>query len=268
MSRLGDWLTGAESRLKRAEVSSPRLDALIIAEAVLHRHRAGLLAHLDDELTTAQRDQLESHLKSRLDRQPLAYIIGTKEFYGLDFKLTPDVLVPRPETEVLVEQAIRRAAEGGKVLDVGTGSGCIAVALKVHRPDLAVTASDVSAAALKVAALNAKLHLADIKFVLSDLFKDVQGRFDLILANLPYVPVGARRQLELDYEPPLALYGGDDGLDYYRPFLSALSSHLSKTGQAIIEAGPTQRAGLKRMAIAAGFKLSSLSEYVSLLIPR
>jgi len=261
------WLEQARTKLQAAGIDSARLDARILAESVLHKSRTWLLAHGPDKLTPAQRARLDQLLVLRIQRQPLAYILGTKEWYGLDFKITSDVLIPRPETETLVKAAIERAGQGASGLELGTGSGCMAVALKVNRPDLSLTAADVSASALKIARFNARRHSAKIKFVLSDLFKDVHGRFDLVLANLPYVPDGTRRQLELDYEPSLALYGGTDGLDYYRQFLPALSAHLAPGGQAIIEAGPTQRAELKILAGDAGFKLSSLSEYASLLTP-
>src|SRR5690606_31656459 len=209
--------------------------------------------------------RLDALLKKRLARQPLAYIVGHKEFFGLDFSVTPDVLIPRPETEVLVERAIKTAPKKSQVLELGTGSGCIAVSLKKNRPDLSVTAADVSQPALAVARRNAKLNRVGIEFVLSDLFKEISGRFDLVLANLPYVPEGVRRMAELDFEPQVALYGGVDGLDVYRQFFAGLSGHLHAGGSAIIETGPTQRQAVVNLADDFGFKLKSITEYVSIV---
>jgi release factor glutamine methyltransferase len=141
----------------------------------------------------------------------------------------------------------------------------VAVALKTARQDLQITATDVSAQALAVARKNAAKYKADIIFLLSDLLDDVQNRFDLILANLPYVPEGSRRMVELDFEPQVALYGGADGLDYYRQFLPEISAHLTEAGKAIIEAGPTQRRELKLLAENAGLALKSITEYISVL---
>jgi release factor glutamine methyltransferase len=143
----------------------------------------------------------------------------------------------------------------------------VAVALKVNRPDLIITATDISVAALKVARQNAKRHQVEIGFIQSNMFSRVDGRFNLVLANLPYVPNSVRRQPELDFEPQVALYAGADGLDYYRLFFEHISFHLAADGQAIIEAGPTQRAKLKILAAQAGLKLTSQSEYVSILKP-
>lgn len=263
---MAQWLNQAQSRLMAAGVDSVVLDTRMIAESILGRSRSWLLAHPEQTLTPAQIKRLNQFLKLRLARRPLAYILGDKEFYGLKFDLSPDVLIPRPETENMIEEVSRRAKPYKKVLDMGTGSGCVAIALKYDRPDLVVTATDVSAPALKIARANARRLGTDITFVLSDLFAGVQGRYDWVLANLPYVPDGARRQLELEYEPALALYGGADGLDYYRQFFTEVDDYLSPSGQVVIEAGPTQRAELVKLAGTAGFKLISSSEYISWLI--
>lgn len=262
---VGDWVSNAESKLAQTGVSTPLLDARVIAETVLSKPRSWLIAHSNDEVMAKDLKRLDSLLKKRLARQPLAYIVGHKEFFGLDFSVTPDVLIPRPETEVLVERAIKTAPQKSQVLEVGTGSGCIAVALKKNRPDLSVTAVDVSQPALAVARRNAKLNRVEIELVLSDLFKEISGRFDLVLANLPYVPEGVRRMAELDFEPQVALYGGVDGLDVYRQFFAELAGRLRTRGKAIIETGPTQRQAVISLAISFGFMVESISEYVSII---
>lgn len=265
---LGRWLDNAKQQLKAAGIDSASLDANILAEAVLEKNRIWLAAHRDFQLKRQQLSTLNKNLRLRLGRQPMAYITGQREFYGLDFIVDPSVLIPRPETENMVEKAIKIAPKHASVLEVGTGSGCVAIALKLNRQDLSITATDVSVQALDVARKNAVKHKANVTFLLSDLLDDVQDRYDLILANLPYVPEGSRRMAELDFEPQVALYGGTDGLDFYRQLIPNLSTHLTETGQAIIEAGPTQRRELKLLASSAGFLLRSITEYISVLTPK
>lgn len=263
--KLADSLSSAATDLRRAGIESARLDALLLIGHVLEKDKAWLLANPQFELDPNNLKKISKVLERRQRREPLAYIVGHKEFYGLDFKVTPAVLIPRPETEAMVEAAISSAPRRGSVLEVGTGSGCVAVALKAKRQDLVVMATDISKSALKIAKQNAKANSADIKFVLNDLFNRLEGRFDLILANLPYVPTGVRRQAELDYEPPVALFAGNDGLACYRRFMVDLPDYLSQGGRAIIEAGPTQRSEIKRIANDSGLKLTNISEYVAIL---
>ena len=264
--KTGDWLIEAEKQLKAAGIESARLDSRILLERVTGEERFWLLAHAERTLSRNVLKKLHKDLQRRRLREPLAYVTGYKEFYGLSFKVTKAVLIPRPETEAMVQAAVESAPRNGRVLELGTGSGCVAIALKLERADLEVTATDISPAALEAAQINAKRHTAAINFIKSDLFSEVSGRYDLVLANLPYVPSGTRRQPELDFEPALALYGGTDGLDYYRRFLKERKTYLVQPGgQVLIEAGPTQRLELKRLAGAVGFDLSSISEYVSLL---
>lgn len=265
--RVDDLIKGTVSKLRDVGIESARLDALLLLEYATARDRSWLLAHPEHNITGSMLAQFQQMSKRRVNREPLSYITGFKEFYGFDFKVNQDVLIPRPETELVVEHAITKAPPAAEILELGTGTGCIAVSLKLKRPDLAITATDISEAALKVARQNAKQHSADIKFVLSDLFESIAGQFDLILANLPYVPTDTRHQPELDFEPDLALFAGSDGLDYYRRFMAELGMHLNPTGLAIIEAGPTQRSQLNIMARKGGLKLTSISEYVSILEP-
>lgn len=260
---LGQWLDSASQRLAKSGIKSARLDAQLIAERVLSASRIQLAARRDEPLGLPAKRQLESLLTQRQDRIPLAYILENKEFYGLDFKITRAVLVPRPESEALVDAAIEFTPRGGTVLDMGTGSGCIAVSLKFHRPDLDISAVDISLRALNLAKANARQHNQSVKFQLSDLFDSVEGKFDLILANLPYVPVEARRQPELNFEPGIALYSGQDGLDHYRRFMAQAKRYLTKGGQITLEVGPSQRRIVANMATKQGLRLTdSLSEYV------
>jgi release factor glutamine methyltransferase len=259
------WLKQADADFRAAGIESARLDALVLLEHATGRERSLLLADVDWALPLSVESRLAEMKARRSGREPIAYIIGAKEFWGMNFMLTPDVLIPRPETEAMVAAALETAPASGRVLELGTGSGAVAVALKHERPDLTVEASDISAAALGVARANARKHGLAITFIHSDLLMQISGKFDSILANLPYVPVGARRQPELAYEPAKALYAGADGLDCYKRLISEAGDYLRNNGQIIIEAGPTQRAELSRLASAAGFKLRGYSEYVSIL---
>lgn len=257
-----DWLKDAQKKLKRAGVDSPRLDALLFLEQATQKERSWLQAHHDYKLSASKLKQLNSWLERRLNREPLAYILNTKEFMGLQFFVNNAVLIPRPETEVMVEEAVKLAPNGAKVLEIGTGSGCISLSLAHRRSDLKITAGDISLEALKVAEKNAKTHKTKVNFLFSDLFSAVRYKYGVILANLPYVPDNARRQPELDFEPSIALFGGSDGLELYRKFFEGLSSHTTADSLILIEAGPTQRLELANLASANGYTLTPISEYI------
>ena len=257
------WLDETASRLEAAGIQSARLDAYVLLETMLQRDRASLTIDTETIIPTDVVDALEVQVNRRIAREPVAYIIGKREFFGLDFNITSDVLVPRPETEVIVERAIL-CPINGTVLDMGTGSGAIAVALGHHRPDLAIVASDVSMAALKVARNNAKtLNTSNVEFVESDLFTNIDQKFDAILANLPYVPDGDARQPEIKHEPSVALFSGNDGLDHYRRLATQYASHIKPGGILIIECEPTQKDTLAELFKPAN--INSLSNYVCLI---
>ena len=184
----------------------------------------------------------------------MAYILGEKEFFGLKFKVDRRVLVPRPETELLVETLINKAQPGEQVLDLGTGSGCIAVAVKVERPDLRVTASDLSAAALAVAAANAKRHKADVHFVRSDWFDALADEFDAIVANPPYVADRDAALGELRFEPKMALAGGADDLDAVQTVVRQAGTHLRPGAWLCLEHGHDQAAAVAALLRGQGFQ--------------
>lgn len=259
---IGDWLDHARTQLKRAGVSSPRLDALILLETATGWDRAKLLAHTDLTLSSDIPRKMRILLERRVKREPLAYITGLKEFYGLPFKINSSVLIPRPETETIVEYTLKCAPKQASVLEIGTGSGAIAVALKSNCPDLEVSATDISGRALTVAKFNAKQNKTKITFVLGDLFQPLSSKYEIILANLPYVPDKTRSEPELGFEPKLSLFAGADGLDYYRRFIAELRNFLLPDGWALIEASPTQRLGLVKLAKKSGFNLLPISEYI------
>jgi release factor glutamine methyltransferase len=242
---VGATLDGLIPRLEKTS-DSPGLDAQVVLARVLEKPRSWVVAHPEAPLTRSRSAALEA-LVARLEKgKPLPYVLGRWDFFGLEFEVTPDVLIPRPETEMLVERALawlrKRGMGNGesRVLDVGTGSGCIAISLAVNAPQLRVTATDVSIAALKVARRNAeKLHVSDrITFLEADLIPDplLPDPFSLILANLPYIPTQTLRALPIyDREPTVALDGGMDGLVLIRKLLSQAPDLLAPGGLLLME---------------------------------
>jgi release factor glutamine methyltransferase len=220
---------------------TPGLDAHVLLAHIYQQDKSWLLAHPDAELAPEQRQKLEELLEQLVSGVPLPYVIGEWEFFALRFRLTPDVLIPRPETELLVETALEWLAQrpGEKLaVEAGTGSGCIAVSLTVNHPQLSITATDISPQALTVAQENAKRHnVSDrISFIENDLFFGMAGQFDLICANLPYIPTDTLQRLDVyQREPALALDGGTDGLDLIRRLLDQAVNLLAEHGLLLLE---------------------------------
>jgi release factor glutamine methyltransferase len=217
------------------------LDARTLISHLLGKPHAWVLAHPEQELTAGQARRLEGILERLSGGEPLPYILGRWEFFGLDFSITPDVLIPRPETELLVEEALAwlRAQSGRcKAVDVGTGSGCIAVTLAKLAPDVSVVACDISQQALQVAQRNAVQHaVADrVSFVQVDLISALSGSVDLICANLPYIPTSKLEELEVArHEPQLALDGGMDGIQLIERLVSQARRLLAPGGLMLLE---------------------------------
>lgn len=249
--------------LTEASATITRRDAETMLAHLLERDRAWMLAHPEEELTAAQLRALVAMTERRAEREPLQYITGEQEFFGLSLRITPATLIPRPETEHLVEAVLAWAAAQLsespklKVLDVGTGSGAIAIALAKSLPDAEIVACDVSTAALAVARGNAERLGARVRFVESDLLAAFAEYplFDVIAANPPYVPDldGALLQAEVrDHEPHIALFGGADGLDLYRRLIPQAQAALRAGGLLAMELGFGQSEPLA--ALLAGWK--------------
>lgn len=241
----------------RGNSDSPRLDAELLLARALDVPRSYLIAHPEDSLDPAAVDRFFSAIDRRSNGLPLAYITGEKEFWSMTLAVSPDTLVPRPETEVLVDQALQRIPRGGKyaVLDLGTGSGAIALAIAKERPHCDIVATDLSEAALAVARENANRHaLPNIEFLSGDWTAPVAGRvFDIIVSNPPYVP-GADPDLErLGYEPRMALASGEDGLDAIRRISFEARPMIKQGGTLLIEHGETQQEEIGRILSAAGW---------------
>lgn len=237
------------------------LDAEVLARDLLGWDRARLLADGHIAAPAEFVPRYTSAIQRRLKREPVAMIIGHREFWNLDFFVTPATLVPRPETELIVEEALRLlpADSRAALVDVGTGSGCLAVAIAVERPGVRVVATDISHDALQVARRNAARHgVADrIGFVRMDLASGLRVRADLIVSNPPYVPERAAAALPPDvvqYEPAAALFGGDDGLDIVRRLLTGAPAQLARDGRLIVEFGFGQDDAVLEAAAATGWR--------------
>jgi release factor glutamine methyltransferase len=210
------------------------------------------------DITVAEARRLYKVVNERLTGRPLWYIIGDTSFCGYTIKVDERVLIPRPETEVLAEYAAAEIKDGDRVLDLCTGSGALAVALtKMSGKKIETVASDISEDALSLAKENAEGNEAEITFIRSDLFTDIEGKFDLIVSNPPYIPAeeieGLQREVK-DFEPRLALDGGADGLNYYREIAANVKEHLAEGGKLFLEVGMGQAKDVKAMLEAAGAK--------------
>jgi len=248
-------------------------EAELLFTEVLNCDRMSLYLNPGLHLDAAKRDLISSVLKRRSFGEPIQYILGETEFFGLEFKVNPDVFIPRPETEIFVETVIDivkastpplRAGAGSKrqsvkALDLGTGSGCIAVSLAKFLPNLEITATDISDKAIEIAQSNARLNnVADrVKFVKSDLFSAFSSNlraFDMIVSNPPYIPSSEIKNLqsEVKFEPAMALDGGSDGLDFYRSIISNSPDYLKEGGFLIMEMGFDQKETIKDIFRASG----------------
>lgn len=264
MNSVITYLDVASNRLGTMS-DTPELDAQVLVSSVLQKPRSWLLAHPEVVLDPAQQDAVENSLRRLENGEPLPYVIGCWEFFGLIFDVTPDVLIPRPETELLVEFGIKWLREKvgiGKtprVLDIGTGCGCIAISLIKNVPGIHVDATDISHPALEIAQNNGRRLLgADcIHFLVTDLFPDKNAagvnnlplHYDLIISNPPYIPTDKLRTLPIfGHEPVLALDGGDDGLAIMRRILDQAPEHLASDGLILIEIEASQGSAVRALS--------------------
>jgi len=262
IQKLLDWMIGCFTEKR---IDSPRLSAELILSSVLQMERIQLYMHFDKEVQKAQLDKLHNLVKRCLQNEPVQYLTGKCEFYSLSFKVSPACLIPRPETELLVERAIEflRGRQGKQyVCDLCTGCGCVAIAIAKNSPDAKVIATDICDKALSVAAENmAKYNLSgQIEFLQGDLFKPIISQldvkeFDLIVCNPPYISGAEYEKLDekvKNYEPKLALDGGVDGLDVYQRIAAQAGGHLKKDGALILEIGYLQGQAVKKLLEGSG----------------
>ncbi len=239
---------------------TPQLDAQVLIAHVIGKPRVWVMAHTDHDVTETEKDQIDLALQKLEAGEPLPYVLGKWDFFGLEFDITKDVLIPRPETELLVETAIawlQASPERRTIADIGTGSGVIAASIAIHVPDARILATDISFAALKVAQHNArKFHVHHlIDFLQCDLMPQhvdnlsTDRHFDLICANPPYIPTETLHQLPIfGHEPTLALDGGPDGLDAYRRLFKLAPDWLAPQGMLLLETEATL--GVQALSLA------------------
>lgn len=242
-----EWIATATQQLHTVGIPSPQLDAELILAHTLHKNRTYLHAHADESFDQRRRHIADARLSLRLDRVPVAYIIGHKEFYGRRFKVTPATLIPRPESETLIsllQTAIKTAPADGRLVDVGTGSGVLGITAKLLYPHLHVTLIDKSAQALMVAAHNAKALAADVVIQSGDLLVGYPYKAAIIIANLPYVDASWDRSPETNHEPADALFADKNGTELIIQLFEQTQHKLALGGSLIIEADPEQHEAL------------------------
>jgi release factor glutamine methyltransferase len=264
--RIDEWLRDAANKLQAAHIPSHRLDAELLLCEVLGKGRPYLHAHNDDLLTEPQLKRANGYLKRRQQRTPIAYILGHKEFYGRNFAVNPYTLIPRPETESVIELIEELdLPPDARIADVGTGSGAIAITLKLNQPERQVVATDISTEALAVAQQNAQTLGADIIFLQGDLAKPLRGEFDVIIANLPYVDPEWERSPETQFEPSLALFADDGGLKLISELIAQAPKHLKPHGHLLLEADPEQHERIVAAAHKHSLQLVKTEGYGILL---
>ncbi|MDB5969809.1 MAG: hemK protein [Hydrocarboniphaga sp.] len=251
---VAEALITASARLAPSS-ASPRLDAELLLASILEVSRGALFARGDEALSEDRRRVFESQLDRRADQVPVAYLLGTQGFWTLDLLVNPDVLVPRPETELLVEWALEVFPPGaGRIADLGTGSGALALALASERPQSQVLATDISTAALGVAQSNAmRCGIANLSFAAGSWFEALHGRFDLIVANPPYIAAGDPHLPALRHEPLLALSDQADGLACLREIIADAGEYLLPRSWLLVEHGYDQGAAVRAQFERAGF---------------
>lgn len=257
MKQISEVLIELQPRLARVSDTSV-LDSQVLLAHILGESRSLVLAHPEANLSPEQFQKLNDLANRVANGEPLPYVLGYWEFYGLEFKVTPDVLIPRPETELLVEQAInwlRANPQRRWAADIGTGSGCLAISLAVNVTDLQVIAGDISPEALEVARYNAKKHnvKARLDIIQADLLNGLrpptQERFDIICANLPYIPSGTLQKLDVSHwEPHQALDGGEDGLDFFHRLLEQVPGKLAPDGLLLLEIEASLGKSVRKLA--------------------
>lgn len=258
---VAEWLVEATKELQSADISSARLDSELILAHTLRKPRTYLHAHSDQELSARQQDIANARLELRLDHTPIAYIVGHKEFYGRRFKTTPAALIPRPESEAMIEllksimpTTLPLIKEKRRLIDVGTGTGALGITAKLEWPELDVTLTDTSQHALNLAKENASLLHADVQFHKGDLLRGYNTPVDIITANLPYVDRSWTVSPDVYAEPDIALYAPDNGLALIKQLLNQAVGLLRPGGSLLLESDERQQVTIIQLAAAHDLK--------------
>lgn len=263
--KIQEALQKSSLKLKRSGIENPGLDARYLLEWILECDHSYVLLHPEQELSAGQEHRYNEAIEKRAQHFPVQYIIGEQEFMGYTFHVDENVLIPRQDTEILVEEALKRMDEGSSeegqkitVLDLCCGSGCIGISVKKLRPDAEVTLTDLSEAALRIAEKNADALQADVKLCQGDLFEGVQGKkYRLLLSNPPYIPsrvVDTLMPEVREHEPRLALDGAEDGLVFYRRIAKEAPQFLEDEGYVLFEIGFDQAEDVRKILVDAGFE--------------
>ena len=266
--RLITWLDQSTSTLKTAGVSSARLDSELIASSVLKQSRTWLHGNPEYVLTVSEHNLLDVLQERRASQEPIAYIIGSKEFYGREFVVSPDVLVPRPESEDFIEIIKTLEVSDIKFIDLGTGSGCLAITTALEQPTWSGTATDISPKALNVAKQNAKNLIAkNLVFKVQNLLDDDAENYDLVIANLPYVPNNLLNKPDLAHEPEIALFAEHDGLALYEELFQQIFARQHRPSHILTESLKVQHKVLEKLAKGAGYQLRETRGLIQHFVP-
>lgn len=242
--------------LRKADIADAKIDAWLLLQMVCKIDRSFYYLHMEEDLSEEQFSEYEIALKKRAEHVPLQYIVGETEFMGLKFRVNSGVLIPRQDTETLVEEALKAVKPGMKILDLCTGSGCIIISILHNVSDVEGDATDISKQALNVAKENAKCNEVSVNFERSDLFEQVKGTYDVIVSNPPYIKtedlMGLMPEVK-DFEPLEALDGKEDGLYFYRKITENIKEYLNPQGRVLLEIGCDQGESVSGLLRDAGF---------------
>lgn len=270
---IGTWLQINENTLHKAAVGTARLDCMVLLEDAVGKDRSWLLAHSETTLQSTVLRNLDRQIARRARHEPLAYIRGKTEFYGREFYINKRVLEPRPESETMIELALEVIGyrlevkvKKPRIIDIGTGSGALAVTTKLEIPEAEVIATDIDTECLKVARKNAQNLSADVEFIEGDLLQPIYNlqpvTYNLLLANLPYVPDNFTINDAAMNEPRHAIFGGPDGLDLYRRLFQQITFLLQKPKYVLTESLPFQHKKLSAIAKQADYKLYETNDFI------
>lgn len=255
--RYADLYQKGAAELEKAGIAEAKLDARLLLEEVCGTDRNELLSHGDREVSGQQEETYVNYIERRSSRIPLQHIVGCQEFMGLCFKVTPQVLIPRQDTETLVEEVMKNLHDGMRILDMCTGSGCILLSLLHYSNDCVGTGSDLSLQALEVARENAEKLGLTAEFVQGDLFEHITGKYEIIVSNPPYIKTGdipALQEEVREHDPLMALDGKEDGLYFYRRIVKEALRHLYPGGMLFFEIGWEQALAVTEYMKNAGYK--------------
>lgn len=255
--KISEIINWATDLLTSKDIENPKLDSEYIIAHVLGMSRLELNLHQDDDITEDDLVLIQNMISRRQKNEPLQYILGETDFYGLTFKVNEHVLIPRPETELLVEKIIKENPAVEEILEIGTGSGAIAIALAANIKNVKIIAVDISNEALQVAHENAVKNKVNINFCFSDVFENVIGKYDLIISNPPYISNKEYQYLSSEireYEPLIALLADDNSLAFYKKILCSAKDYLTENGKIYFEIGYSLSESIKKVAEENGFR--------------